>query len=259
VSCNNRINPGKAFHSIGTTVPTTARALRASEILGRNLRERRPITAQGMKEMQNDVIDEFAKAIVPILKRLIDRHKLNFDDRNSTSFKILEKIATLLDKWNYQMMADSKFALVYNLLWEELYGMMLHKTIPDQFERESATHGFFSDYFLLNMIAEWGKGRELNSEYCANKLNEGKGKKCVWNVIQAAVKVYETVVKECGEDDEKWRWSQRHLLEYPHVPFSDVGLLRPFFHKEAAAPVLNGFQKLCREIRTHCTCQATIT
>jgi penicillin amidase len=37
-----------------------------------------------------------------------------------------------------------------------------------------------------------------------------------------------------GNNMANWQWGKIHLTQYPHTPFSQVALLRPFFHRKIA-------------------------
>ncbi len=238
MSCNNQMNAGNAFNLVGSTVPTTSRALRAGQMLDTILRSGRKITEEDMRKMQTDTVDSFAQIIAPMLARLVRIHRKDFFEPGTKEYNILGELSGMLDDWDFGFRSGAIQPLVFSLFYEELYSRMLNKQLPNRFERNSATHSFFSDYFLGEMISAWDRNESLGSEYCDNEFTANSpARSCAHNLVFSLLHVNDLLVQEMGPGRAAWVWSRRHSLEYPHVPFSEVPVLRWFFHRDVPSPV----------------------
>ena len=233
VSCNNMINPDpNSFNGIGTTIPSTARALRANGLIKMYLKLVKDLNVEHMKSIQNDVADLYAYRVTEQLVAILNRNQGEkwYPSNDSKERAMLSKIMEMMPKWTGEMKADSEYALIYSLWYDELYSLMLHKQFPDKYERESITKSFFSDYFLGNMISDWALDKETDSEYCETAENKDFSNKCAYNVLASALKAYQRIVAKYGTNEANWKWGYENMVDYPHVPFSDVKILKILFH-----------------------------
>lgn len=236
VSCNNKINDGNAFHGIGSTMPSTARAVRAYNMLKEKIDKGEKITLDFPKEMQLDVVDESAKKLAHILLNLTEKYKNQFFTNNSKQMKVISKMSKMLMGWNGSFDKDSKAALVFNTWLECIYETLLNEYFPNKKDKLYIFTSFYNEHFLGVLATEWLNGTNLGSKMCRNKENYDSKLPCIHNMLYALIKAYRYLNDKFGSSEANWKWKNEHALEYTHNAFSETPL-RFLFHKHVPSPV----------------------
>ncbi|TWV93613.1 penicillin acylase family protein [Chitinophaga pinensis] len=113
-------NPARGFVSSANQHPTDStypyryvadfdlfRGKRINEVLAADSQ----ITIQDMMDLQNDNLNPFARAALPLIRKHLPVSLLTADQKNYWQ---------ILDKWDLQSGPDSKAATIFNIFWDEL-------------------------------------------------------------------------------------------------------------------------------------------
>lgn len=113
-------NPARGFVSSANQHPTDStypyryvadfdlfRGKRINEVLAADSQ----ITIQQMMDLQNDFLNPFARAALPMIRAHLPVSLLTADQRTYWE---------MMDKWNLQSSPDSKAATVFNIFWDKL-------------------------------------------------------------------------------------------------------------------------------------------
>ena len=236
VSCNNKINGGNGFHGIGTTIPSTARAVRAHNMIKEKIDKGEKIKLDFLKEMQMDVIDESAKKLAPLLLKLTEKYKSQFFAKDSKQMKVINKMSKMVIGWNGSFDKDSKAALVFNTWLEHIHDTLLQEYYKDQRERVHVLKSFYNEHFLGIFATEWLNGTNLDSKICRTKKNYDSKLPCIHNVLYALLETRKYLKTKFGTNEANWKWKNEQTLEYSHLVFSDTPL-RFLFHRHVPSPV----------------------
>ena len=204
MSCNNLINSGSGFHSIGTTFPTTARAVRATKMLQEKIKNGEKVDTDFFKEMQMDVEDEFAKKMFPLLLSIVDDFKEDFFTKGSEEMEKINNLTYVLKKWDGKTTANSEEAVIYNVWVDCIFSGVLKKYFNgSEYERNSAVNNFFSNQFWGNMAKDWSNSKNLDSNFC--KDGTARNDSCAYNVVNSLLKTHGIIVSTLGKNEvECW-------------------------------------------------------
>jgi len=229
--CGGRINPDlSAFYGIGTTVPSTAQALRAYKLTQGTLKRVGKANIDYMKALQSDITDLFAGEIIEKMIEVVNKYKAEYYTVDSKEDEVLSKLCDMLLRWTGEVRNDSKYALIYSMWHEEVFNSLFTEQLSFQ-ERQLIKENVFKDYFLEKMLMIWKEGYELDSKYCNNLNNKNIRYKCPYNVIHSLLTVYNKVVNIHGNNKKYWKFGYESLSEHKHLPFSDWFTLRLLFHR----------------------------
>ena len=193
------MNGGSAFHSLGTTIPTTPRAVRARNILKEKISKGEKVTLEFFKEMQLDLIDENSKKAYPLLLNLVEKYKHQF--ANAKEIKIINKMVEILKGWDGSYGMDSKEALIYYKWLDYIYDDFFHEQLTDLQERLTVINSFFIENFLGKLAVEWNNGQNLESIYCRNENNKNKRLHCMNNLITSLLNTYNYIIDRFGKNE----------------------------------------------------------
>lgn len=197
--CNNKANGGDDFHSIGTTIPTTPRAVRATKVLREKIGRGEKVSVEFFKEMQMDTVDEVAKKLAPLLVSLTEKYKDEVLGKGRTG--TVDRMLGILAGWDGSFDEDSKEALVYSKWLDFIHSTLLHVYFTDVQERIDIIGSFFFENFVGKLADEWSKGQNLNSSYCINEYNKNKKIACMENVVHALEEAYKHIVSKFGKNE----------------------------------------------------------
>ncbi len=201
VTCNNKLASEKVKNGLGTSIPTTARAIRVRKLLLENIRAGKKLNVEIMKRIQNDVVDEYAALISPKLIEIVQKYKDKYFLPRSPEMKVINRTVEILRNWKGDMGKESKEALVYSTWYNELYNSMLRRVIRDEFERQSVISFFFSDHFIGNKVFHWAKGEQTRSILCDTAESVDFSHPCIYNVVNAILRARRTIVKALGKNE----------------------------------------------------------
>ena len=208
VTANNYIvnENYKYFESLGTYF-VQPRSERITEMIQDLINKGHKFTADDQVNLLKDELDVLARKIVPsLLKRV------------SPSSPYYSKVKDM-EKWDFVMSIDSKFAAIYakwsvqlstNLLKDKVSDDLLQYYIRNQIMQNSL-HIYFSD---LN---------EKISPLCDNPKTVQ-----VENCDDLITKSFEEAVKFVGSNT----WGELHPVDLKHIPFSDVPLLKWIYGRQ---------------------------
>ncbi|MEN9826613.1 MAG: hypothetical protein RI953_2358 [Pseudomonadota bacterium] len=104
-----------------------------------------PTTISALMDLQNDVVDLRAKALLPLFSQWTSGLLKNKEDKD-----ILES----LGKWNMQLDATSEHATIWNTWWENVYNSVWEKSFPKQhFPKPSEDRTM--ELLLSDKLADW--------------------------------------------------------------------------------------------------------
>jgi acyl-homoserine lactone acylase PvdQ len=199
VSCNNKANGGSAFHSLGTTISTTPRAVRARKMLEEKISRGEKVTLEFFKEMQLDVMDENSKKACPLLLNLTNKYKHKF--ANDKEIKIIDRMIEILKGWDGSYRMDSKEAMIYYKWVDIMHDSLLQEQFTDLQERVTILGSFFIENFLGRFAIEWNNGQNLESIYCRNERNKDKDLYCMSNLITSLLNTYKYITDRFGTNE----------------------------------------------------------
>eukprot|EP00826_Nyctotherus_ovalis_P047285 TRINITY_DN5421_c0_g1_i2.p2 TRINITY_DN5421_c0_g1~~TRINITY_DN5421_c0_g1_i2.p2 ORF type:complete len:245 (+),score=65.45 TRINITY_DN5421_c0_g1_i2:1704-2438(+) len=201
VTCNNRINGGNEFNSLGTTMPTTARAVRANNLLKDKISKGEKITLDFFKAMQGDVLNEMAKKQAPLFLSLAKKYKEQFFAPASEEMKVVDRMVRTMEGWNGSYDGDSREALIFNAWEKSMHDTMLLEYYSDPDERSDVLESFFIEHFLGKFATEWISGQNLASDLCRNKANKDSKIPCIYNLLHSLLSAHSYIVKKFGPDE----------------------------------------------------------
>ena len=191
VACNNRI----AQAGLGSTFPTTARAIRATNMLDEAIKANTKLTVDIMKKMQTNVVDEYAKIMLPHMLGIVEKYK-------SVVYKVvpieLDELCKNLKDWPYDMIPNDMRALIYNIWHSKLYESLLKQKFSDPNLREMLIDSPYTQDFLGKMLERWADGEELDSEICED--GHGAREKCAHLVVSSLLETQEFIVSKIGRN-----------------------------------------------------------
>ncbi len=241
MSCNNRINSGEEFNSVGTTVPTTPRAVRATQHLTELLRSGKKVSVSDMQKLQLDVIDVYGERLAPLMLKVVDKYEAELLEKDPARREIVKRMTQGLRGWNGETAMDSKSALIFSVWREQLGALMLKAYFTNEYERNSVMTSFFIDHFVGKQVKAWSEGKNIMSNFCAESFSSVKSLSCAHVVVQALLNAHALLVGELGSNEAQWKWGRHHILQYKHMPLSQTPL-KIFFQREVPSPVFNGMR-----------------
>lgn len=203
-SCGNRISPPKYKNGIGSTLPSTARALRINKILSQYSYRRGALNISLIQSFQADTIDTYAIAILPNLLKILDINPLPHFTLDKNSISLISDLKKKLQNYTGSMDNTDYNSVLYSYWMKELSEAMLKKTLPGDTERYYIMQSAEGEHFIGSMIRRWARNTDLSSEYC--KRDENKALKtghCLHNVLYSLLSAYKNVVGHYGKNEVK--------------------------------------------------------
>eukprot|EP00826_Nyctotherus_ovalis_P026381 TRINITY_DN2060_c0_g1_i19.p1 TRINITY_DN2060_c0_g1~~TRINITY_DN2060_c0_g1_i19.p1 ORF type:complete len:313 (-),score=77.15 TRINITY_DN2060_c0_g1_i19:305-1243(-) len=229
VSCSNKISQSGLFLGIGSTVPGNARASEAHEKLYEKVGERKAVSMEDVKQMQRSVHSKYADVLLPLMVRIVRNER----ERSKEADHLID----ILEKWDRNMNADSKGALVYNVWIEMLFELMLKDSFSkDEMRGEmkvikaSASAESFVGTFINNLL---NRRENLDERICASGSTKGS---CGELLVISLSKTYEFILQNIGKSERNWRWDYLNTQDYYHPVYTN-SWLSFLFHKKARSGV----------------------
>lgn len=186
---------------MGTTNPTTARAIIATRLIKEAIKSEKKITLQFNKDLQNSLQDPYAQQLSKDLIKIVEENKKDFLNKFPDRQEQIISAVNMLKTWSCEITAADKEPLVYTVWIEKLLDTLLQKHFQISFERTSITSSFVADHFFGHYITNWAKGEEINSDLCENNENAMESKKCIYNVFLALVNTFKYLESQLGHDE----------------------------------------------------------
>lgn len=225
ISCSNKISQSGLFLGTGSTVPGNARASEAHEILSEKVGGKKAVSVEDVKRMQSSVHSKYADVLLPLMVRIVKSEPERCEEN--------KHLIGILEKWDRNMNADSKGALVYNVWIEMLFELIL----KDSFSKDemrvikaSASTESFVGMFVKNLL---NRRENLDERICASGSTKGS---CGELLVTSLSKTYEFILQNIGRSERNWRWDYLNTQDYYHPVYTN-SWLNFLFHKKARSGV----------------------
>ena len=209
VTANNRSVPETYPYLITYDWVPPYRAQRIGELI----EHKSEISLADMMAIQADQHSAQAWELLPFLLQVVPA-----DTRQGRALDYLKG-------WTGVAAADSVATAIYQAwlmhLGPAIFEDDLHGDLyQDLANRQHAT-------FLANLMAD-----EENT-WCDNVLTVPV-ERCTDVAGMALERALDDLQARRGRNRARWQWGRLHRTQYPHTPFSQVGALRRFFHRQIA-------------------------
>jgi penicillin amidase len=212
VTANNRIISDGYPYLIANDWHPPYRAQRIADLLREKIDRGAKLTLDDMAAIQGDQLSLQASALLPFLLETPVE-----DERQA------EAIAYLRE-WDGDSGRDSIASTIYHAWFLHLgYAMFedeLDEGLYTQVSRRS------HPLFLQELLGD----PERFAGWCDNILTMPR-ESCAETAAIALDNALEDVGARLGNNMARWQWGRLHKTQYAHTPFSQVALLRPFFHR----------------------------
>ena len=208
-TANQRIhNPGYP-HYLGREWALPFRQSRIEEML-----EGRPRhSLDDLAAMQADVRSLAAARLLPWLQRASSAHPL------------AAKAAPLISSFDGRMDGDQPAPLIYWAWLRQLGIAVLADDLGEALWSRTLGRNWFD--------ALEGILQRDDAHWCDDRLSQDTRETCPQRVDLALTRALEELQSRFGGDVESWRWGRAHIARAEHRPFSNVGLLAPWFELRA--------------------------
>jgi penicillin amidase len=205
-TANNRVTPDDYPYFLTHDWADPYRAQRIVELLT----EKSGLTPDDMARIQGDQQSAQARELLPLLLEVQPEGKEQ------------EDALALLRAWDGTISADSAAALVYEAWYKALHQTLLGDDLGGDLGED------VTENHRPRLIAGILKGEA--GPWCDDVLTPDK-EDCPTIARVALGVALEGLAKTQGEDMAKWRWGDAHKTQFPHNPFSQVDMLKRFFHR----------------------------
>lgn len=170
VTANNRVVPDTARSDIGSTVTTTARSLRITELIKRQLELGKRFTTEDTKAIMLDQLDVQAREVFPSVMRIAQSSREYFSGEDLADLdEVLGNY--YVQHWFGDMKRDSIGASVYSVWHAYFSDSLLHDFIETRESRLSIAFTYaFQDFYqrlLLKLDAD-ADDAHMN-QFCRDK------------------------------------------------------------------------------------------
>lgn len=229
VTANNKPSSNNIKYDYVRSGKPTGRAKRINNLIKSFIDNNKKIGVDDVKKMQLDTIDEYAKIICPLLLKILNNY-LNIFQEESQKI-IIKHMVFLLEKWDFDMSADSKQALIYNVWYYTLAENFFNKEVNSEIFKKIIVTRYGYEQFLMRKLIKWTEGLNLDSKFCQNNENRKKSNiSCIMNVVNSLLEAKSYIENNLGEESQSWKWKNLHFAEYSYHPFSKTPL-KFIFHR----------------------------
>jgi penicillin amidase len=211
-TANNRVVDDRYPYMISNDFAEPYRAERIVELIEQYSSNGETISLQEMAAIQADQASAQARAMLPFVRSLTPA-----DDRQRQAL-------ALLAAWDGTVAGDSAAAAIYKVWSMEFDRLLIEDDLSNDLWDELST--FAHPVFVQNILAD----EALQQVWCDDVTTPGP-ETCEAIGVQALEGALDALAARLGANMERWTWQAVHHTQYPHRPFSDVGYLRPFFHR----------------------------
>ena len=224
VTANNKQSTDNIKYNYVRTGKPTSRSTRINNLIKSYISYNKKIGVEDVKKMQLDMVDEYAAIICPRLIKIVQNNLKMISNKEDQTH--LKHMISLLEKWNYEMSANSKQALIYNVWYSHLSNRLLNQIDPLLFHRRIVTH-YGYEQFLIKKLIDWAE-KKINFDefYCkVSNSNIKSNTSCLENVVYSLLETKKYVENILGEESRGlWEWKNIMFSKYPHKPFSQTPL-----------------------------------
>lgn len=151
--------------------------------------------------MHGDAYDAGASVLVPIL---LD---INLNDAHLTN------IQALLNNWDYQALADSTPAAIYEVFWKHVLAETFHDDLPEDYWPSGGNRYF---EIMRNLSAD--------SQWWDDKSTSGVIETREDIFTHAFTKAVAELEKTLGEDSSQWKWGDLHVAVFRNGTLGESGI-----------------------------------
>ena len=212
-TANNRVVGDDYAYFLGSDWAAPYRAQRIVELIEEMSSNGEKISLEDMIAIQADQRSAQARELLPLLLTVEAA-----DERQAQALNYLKA-------WDGATSIDSIASTIYQAWFMHLgRGVFEDDLKGDLYDRFANRR---HPTFLLNIM------RETNNPWCDNLLTTPT-ESCAKIAQDALEHALDDLTERLGDNMNEWEWGALHRTQYPHNPFSDVDLLKPFFHREIA-------------------------
>ena len=237
VTANNKVASNHLKTGLSSNMLSTSRALRANEMVKDLIAKNKKFDIEYMRKMQLDTIDAYARDAVKDLVAIYNRYKARIKGLNSEK---IEKTLDYLRNWDADMSLDSVAASVWSV-WQKLYHNQLFRAdISDEIERQKFSNTVFLEHYRFARLREWAKSdpKEIDDLICqlpGEEEGHDQRPRCIYAIFKALEQTCDYLQEQYGSNPSDWAWGKIHKMQYGHLPFSQMPLLKKIFHLEGPA------------------------
>ncbi|MGB0383431.1 MAG: penicillin acylase family protein [Ardenticatenaceae bacterium] len=212
-TANNRVVSDDYPYFLSSDWAPPYRAERIVELIEEMSSNGQKISLEDMIRIQADQRSAQARELLPLLLELEPT-----DQRQTEALEYLQA-------WDGESSADSISTTIY-----QAWFMHLGRTVFEDDLKGDLYDRFANrrhETFLINIM------REANNPWCDNVLTTDS-ESCANIAEEALDRALDDLTERLGDDMQAWQWGELHRTQYPHSPFSEVDMLKPFFHREIA-------------------------
>jgi len=130
----------------------------------------------------------------------------------------------LLRAWDGVSTMESAAPAIYTAWRVELERGLIEDDLSGDLYDELATRSH--PVFLQRILSD----EALGDIWCDN-VRTAPRESCADTALAALDRALDTLSERLGSRMDRWAWGDVHQTQYPHRPFSEVNLLRRFFHR----------------------------
>lgn len=206
VTANNKAVPDAYPYFITHDWAEPFRAARITELLT----AKTGLTPEDFQRIQSDQTSKQAQELLPLLGQVQGAGKGEVEAIN------------LLRAWDGTMSADAPAPLIYEAWYKHLHLKLLGDDLGGDLGSD------VTENHRPTLIARILRGEA--GPWCDDVLTPER-EDCA-TITRAALKdALAELDKTLGADMSKWRWGALHQTQFPHQPFSQVDMLKRFFHR----------------------------
>ncbi len=214
-TANNRVVGDEYPYLIGNDWSEPFRAERIVELIEQYSSGDARISRDEMVAIQSDQSSAQVRTLLPFLSGL-----------SGTSERQQQAIA-LLQEWDGASTQESAAAAIY-IAWRiALERALIEDDLSGPTYDEMITRSH--PLFVQNLLGD----EALGAIWCDNVLTPPL-ESCEQTALVALDRALDALGEEMGNNMARWQWGTVHQTQYPHRPFSDVAMLRRFFHRSIA-------------------------
>lgn len=235
VSANNRHTSEHAKTDYGSTLMSTARAVRIDEMLQQKIDSGKKMTSEDMLEILQDTKDVVARRMTPkLLSVSLEMHKVLTMEQQSDLEFVVEK----LSGWDGDFDMENVGASLYIFAQRQMHKSLFAQYTQSVEERILFAGNYaFKDFFerLVDDVASQ-KGNSKYQHLCEGAFSReeyGGDNSCAYAVARSFTDSVQFLKQHVGSDSSGWKWGNLHVNDYLNLPFSKTAL-RSIYHRQSA-------------------------
>ncbi len=212
VSANNKVVPDTYPYFITNDWAEPFRAARIVELVT----QKNGLTPDDFQRIQ---ADQQSKQVQELLPLLLQIQTLPQQDGKPE----LEQALVLLRSWDGKISPDSAATVIYEAWYEQLHRKLLGDDVGGDLGKD------VTENHRPTLVAQILRGEA--GPWCDDVLTP-EIEDCPTIALKALDDALKGLQEQLGTSDmSKWRWGDVHQTQFPHTPFSQVDMLKRFFHR----------------------------